>query len=924
MFRQDEKQVRKEVKKQNIMGAGAKNISNLRKTPLVRWSIGTRLTLAFLILAIIPMSLVAYYNLTNGRNEVTKLAKRGLITLSHSTADVIEQILIENMRNSAMLAGDPLTKQFMAASEKDRQTLSPQLYKMLENFVDTHPDYDSPGLLDANGIVVAALEETLVGKDRSFRGYFQASIKGKPYISNILIGRATGRPGVFLTNPVISEEGKIIGIVILWLKADTIWQIIDNVKVGKEGIAYLIDQDGVIIAHPSRELLYHSIGELSSETISIISSTSRFGTIKDTKKPVIPKNLGMEKLAAQIASAQNPNTYYYSSSINHQYHVVGYSPLEKQPWTVVIDLPEVQFLAPLNQMITVAYASIGLVAIITIIISILLAKSITLPIRRLTEISIDVKHDRRSFHPSTIEDVIKGHDEIAHLGHMFSGMVLSLRESEEKYRSMMEATEDLVSICSPDHRIEYLNPAMIKRTGRDATGELCHKVIHGFDEKCPWCNLEKVMKGKSTSYEIISPKDNKTYSIVNSPIFHLDGSISELTVFRDVTELKKMESQLLQAQKMESIGTLAGGIAHDFNNILFPVIGHTEMLLEDVSEDSPFRNSLKEIYASALRAKDLVKQILTFSRQDTNELKLIKMLPIVKEALKLIRSTIPTTIEIKHDFNPDCGIIKADPTQIHQIVMNLATNAYHAMEETGGVMKVSLKEIELGEHELIAPDMIPGVYACLIVADTGKGMDKNLTDKIFDPFFTTKAIGKGTGMGLSVVHGIVTVMGGYIQVYSNPGKGTQFHVYLPVEKSLSEKQKTNSTTEEIQGGIEQILLVDDEEAILTMEKLMLERLGYQVISRTSSLEALEAFRADPDKFDLIITDMAMPNMRGDKLSAELIKIRPDIPVLLCTGFSEAMSEKKARSLGIKGFLMKPIVMKDLAQKIHEVLDENLS
>jgi len=253
--------------------------------------------------------------------------------------------------------------------------------------------------------------------------------------------------------------------------------------------------------------------------------------------------------------------------------------------------------------------------------------------------------------------------------------------------------------------------------------------------------------------------------------------------------------------------------------------------------------------------------------------------------------------------------------------MNLATNAYHAMEETGGELKVSLKQVELGEYDIINTDMIPGIYACLTVADTGKGMDKNLTDKIFDPYFTTKPIGKGTGMGLSVVHGIVTAMGGAINVYSEPGKGSQFHVYLPVEKILSEEQATTSK-KQIKGGTEQILLVDDEEAILSMEKRMLERLGYQVTSRSSSLEALEAFRTHPDKFDLVITDMAMPNMPGDKLSGELNKIHPDIPILLCTGFSEIMSEEKSASLGIKGFLLKPIVMKDLAQKIREVLDEN--
>jgi CheY-like chemotaxis protein len=300
---------------------------------------------------------------------------------------------------------------------------------------------------------------------------------------------------------------------------------------------------------------------------------------------------------------------------------------------------------------------------------------------------------------------------------------------------------------------------------------------------------------------------------------------------------------------------------------------------------------------------------------------LMKMQPIVKEALKLIRSTIPTTIEINQDINPDCGVIKSDPTQIHQIVMNLATNAYHAMEETGGELKVSLKQVESGEYDIITPDMTPGIYVCLTVADTGMGMDKNLTDKIFDPFFTTKEVGKGTGMGLSVVHGIVKGMGGSIHVYSEPGKGTQFNVYLPLAEAVKEQQVTNVEAP-IQGGTEHILFVDDEELILQMETVLLERMGYQVTSRTSSIEALEAFRKNPDKFDMVITDMAMPNMSGDKLSVELIKIRPDIPVLLCTGFSENMSEEKAASMGIKGFLLKPIVIKSLDQKIREVLDEN--
>jgi len=381
----------------------------------------------------------------------------------------------------------------------------------------------------------------------------------------------------------------------------------------------------------------------------------------------------------------------------------------------------------------------------------------------------------------------------------------------------------------------------------------------------------------------------------------------------------KLESQLQQAQKMEAIGTLAGGIAHDFNNILFPIVGHTEILLEDVSKDGPLRDSLNEIYTASLRARELVQQILSFSRQGKSELKLIKIQIIIKEALKLIRSTIPTTISINQNLQPECGAVNVDPTQIHQIVMNLATNAYHAMEENGGELKVVLKEIELSQHEVIPLDLAPGPYACLTVADTGKGMTKDVRDNAFKPFFTTKEKGKGTGMGLSVVHGIVKSMNGSIQLHSEPGCGTEFQIFLPIVKSAFEKQDTQ-TKEPVIGGSESVLLVDDEKSIIAMGRQALERLGYQVTTRTSGIEALEVFRANPDKFDLVITDMAMPKISGDKLAFELMKIRSDIPVLLCTGFSENMTDEKIKSLGIKGLLIKPMVIKYLAKKIREVLD----
>lgn len=384
-------------------------------------------------------------------------------------------------------------------------------------------------------------------------------------------------------------------------------------------------------------------------------------------------------------------------------------------------------------------------------------------------------------------------------------------------------------------------------------------------------------------------------------------------------EREKLQAQLNQAQKMESIGTLAGGIAHDFNNILFPIIGHSEILMDDVPKDSPLQESLKEIYTGALRAKDLVQQILAFARQEKNELRMMRMQPIIKEALKLIRSTIPTSIAISQNIQPVCGAVKADPTQIHQIVMNLATNAWHAMAENGGKLSVSLKQIELDEYNQVTPDMSPGLYACLTVADTGTGMDQELIHRIFDPFFTTKEKDKGTGMGLSVIHGIVKSMNGVIQVYSKLEKGSEFHIYLPVVETVSQTQKIKAC-KPIPGGMEKILLVDDESAIIALEKASLSRLGYQVTTCISSTEALEIFLSGPDQFDMVITDMAMPNLSGDRLAGELIKIRPDIPILLCTGFSDRLTDEKIKSLGIRGILFKPLVIKDFAEKIREVLD----
>jgi signal transduction histidine kinase/CheY-like chemotaxis protein len=459
---------------------------------------------------------------------------------------------------------------------------------------------------------------------------------------------------------------------------------------------------------------------------------------------------------------------------------------------------------------------------------------------------------------------------------------------------------------------------MVKWMGRDATGELCYNAIHGFNKTCPWCAHDKVIKGKQVGFEK-SFADTNTYHISNSPIFHTDGSVSQLSIFRNITPLKKMETRVQQAQKMESIGNLAGGIAHDFNNILFPIIGLSEMLIEDLPKNSPENENVKEILKAGQRGSELVKQILAFSRQNEHTMTPVRVQFVMKEVLKLIRASIPMNIEINQQLQSDCGLVLADSTQIHQIGMNLITNAYHAVEGAGGKIEVQVREIML-PPESKDSSLPPGQYAMLSVSDNGVGIAPANKDKIFEPYFTTKGPGKGTGLGLSVVYGIVKEHRGEIKVYSEVGKGTTFNIYIPL-MAKSDIVELSSEKVAVERGSEHILLVDDEEAISNLEKQILERLGYTVSERTSSFEALEAFRANPDRYDLVISDMSMPNMTGDALAREMLSIRPGIPIIICTGFSERVNEDLATGMGIKGFLMKPITISALANEVRRVLDK---
>ncbi len=507
---------------------------------------------------------------------------------------------------------------------------------------------------------------------------------------------------------------------------------------------------------------------------------------------------------------------------------------------------------------------------------------------------------------------------------------MALRESEEKYRKLVDMAPYGIQLTDTEGKIVFSNPAHHRIQGY-ADGELVGKYIWDLmaDEKHrekAKSYYEKILRERPVPevyFNRDKSKDGREIDVqVNwDYIYGAKGEIEGIiSIISDITDQVKLESRLRQAQRMESIGDLAGGIAHDFNNILFPIIGMSEMLIDDLPPGSPERESLRQIYLAGKRGGDLVKQILAFSRQSEHQMIPTRIQNVLKEVLKLSRSSIPSYIEIRQDIQSDCGMVMADPSQIHQIAMNIVTNAYHAVEETGGKISVGLRQVQLDALEAFDVDLRPGKYAMLSVSDTGHGMSEDIIDKIFDPYFTTKEQGKGTGLGLAVVYGIVKEHKGEIRVRSRIGKGSTFDVYLPLmEKPIG--REPASMAQECPGGNERILLVDDEGPIANLEKLVLERLGYKVSSHLNSTEAFEAFMASPFSFDLVITDMSMPSLTGARLAEKILAVRPDVPIIICTGFSERIDEKKARSLGIKGFLMKPVVRADLAAEARRVLDE---
>lgn len=472
---------------------------------------------------------------------------------------------------------------------------------------------------------------------------------------------------------------------------------------------------------------------------------------------------------------------------------------------------------------------------------------------------------------------------------------------------------------------ELFNIFEINRDAFDGSFDTFLSIVHPDDRDQLVRTFNEAIKGKKQfreEHRIVLP-DGRVKHILEQGRTERDKDgvpVIFIGTAQDITEKKVAEEKLRQAQKLEAIGTLAGGIAHDFNNILAGVIGYTEIALADLPADSPARRSLEQVLVAAFRARDLVKQILTFSRQSASEKMSVDLGPIVEEVVNLMRASLPATIEIITKFNGGRFFVFGDSVHLHQVVTNLCTNGGQAMQSDGGVLAVELATLELDAAACKSMGNIePGEYVALTVEDTGAGMDAQVMEKIFNPFFTTKLQEEGTGLGLSVVHGIVKEHGGEIVVKSKPGQGTSFVIYFPKVNVSTFPDRASDTP--LPGGRESILLVDDEGPIVEIYGSVLRKLGYTVESTTNSQEAHRLFSAHPGRFDLVVSDQTMPKMTGSQLAKQLLKIRPDIPIILCTGFSHELSKDQTEHLGIRKLLVKPVSKRDLAASVRTILDQ---
>ena len=715
-----------------------------------------------------------------------------------------------------------------------------------------------------------------------------------------------GDPTIFLWSP-LSPGRYALGA----LKTDYFVRLQSAIHFGNKGHAAIVDQSGRVIAHPNPEW------RAQMQDISQLDPVRR----------MMQGEMGV--------------SWFYSPALQAAM-VAGFTAIPKTGWGVMIPQPLSELEDYVRQGKQAVWSIIGIALCAAGMLGWLVSRWLAAPLQH---VGCVAERFANGAYDARIRDLgLLPTSEVTALAAQFNAMADEVNrswqaqlESEQRCREFAEIAADWFWETDLQQVFTYVSPsspscrnaaAPLGRHRRehildDPTGQIVAHIQRYMDRHEPFANIE---------YQILANDGQPLHlSVAGKPIHDASGQVVGYRgVAQDITERLHAEARLRQAQqaeqhrhvqKMEALGTLAGGIAHDFNNILAAILGYTELTLYDISPRSPAWHNLQEVLTAGKRAKDLVLQILTFSRKSEQERKPLRFHMVLKESLKLLRATLPTTIRIFQDIAEDTGLILADTIQMQQVIMNLCANAEYAMRKTGGLLEVRLATVDV-EPAFAAqhPRLLPGPHIRLIVRDTGQGIAPEIMGRIFEPFFTTKDVGQGTGMGLAMVHGIVTSHDGAITVQSMPGQGTTFQIYLPCIEPAVDCE--TPAEEPLPYGNGSILFVDDENILVQVGQRLLEQLGYDVVVKTNGLEALAVFRIDPYRFDLVITDQTMPYVTGAALADKFRDIRPDIPIILCTGFSHTIDAAKAATQGIDAFLMKPLMLRDLGRTIQNVLAQH--
>ncbi len=805
-------------------------------------SLRHKMVLGCVLIVLVPLVIVGTITFVNSSRTLEDISKVQTVQIANSLAKMVQLAIERELNFLSATAKDPLIVDCVS-----RQDYSGLVGKITDLYKKIGTDYEGMAIFDQQGIIrVDAVDKKRVGISVAEREYIKSARQGKMGIGPVNASKATGRPIFGIVAPIMSKDGKYLGCVLGVIKADFLVKHNLSLKLGQTGYAFMVDQQGLTIAHPNPDYIL------------------KLDTLTDPELRINSQRM--------IRGETGTGEYTFRGVKK----IIGFAPVELTGWSVAViqNKSEVMALAYANRNLILMVSGFSL--LMTILAVFFLSGTISAPVQKTL---------------TTLNQAIE------------------------------QATEGIF-IVGLDRKVQYANPAMARIVDRpvlDLIGKIPN--LENTDMANPEEMWKIIQEGKIWRGRVRGVKKNSsnyTMDLTITPVRDENGKIRcFLAIGKDVAKELMMESQLRQSQKMEAIGTLAGGIAHDFNNMLGSIMGYTELAHMKAS-DPELERYLDQVLKASDRSKALVAQILTFSRQSSQEKKPLSVTPIFKEVLKLLRSTLPSNIQIRQNFSCPSDVVHADPTQIYQVLMNLCTNAAHAMREEGGILEVTLEPEHIPNlHINYAYNLTQGNYLKLTVRDNGCGMEASTIEHIFEPFFTTKKEGEGTGLGLSVVYGIVKDHGGAIHIASQPDKGTTFTILLPlIEEEVTHRKAAASPIPEGRG---RILVVDDEEALAQMSREMLTSLGYEVTLHYSSLDALEAFCKKPQDFDLVITDMTMPNMSGAGLARELLTIRHDIPIILVTGFSESINEEDAKGIGIREFLMKPVSLANLSQTVSKIL-----